>query len=200
VHGGFLQMQGQKMAKSARNIKRVVDLAEQGIDPLAYRLACLGTRYRSEMDFSWEALEGAQLRLTHMRQRMADWAEEPRPDGLSEPGQELDRRFRDAVADDLDLPAALVVLEEARASSEVPGGEKFALLASWDQVLGLDLDRLAREGFEVPEDVQSLVRERDEARRAKDYAGSDAIRDRLTQMGWEVMDTPEGTKVRPKLD
>jgi cysteinyl-tRNA synthetase len=200
VHGGFLQMQGQKMAKSARNIKRVVDLAEQGIDPLAYRLACLGTRYRSEMDFSWEALEGAQLRLTHMRQRMADWAEEPRPDGLSEPGQELDRRFRDAVADDLDLPAALVVLEEARASSEVPGGEKFALLASWDQVLGLDLDRLAREGFEVPEDVQSLVRERDEARRAKDYAGSDTIRDRLTQMGWEVMDTPEGTRVRPKLD
>jgi cysteinyl-tRNA synthetase len=200
VHGGFLQMQGQKMAKSARNIKRVVDLAERGIDPLAYRLLCLGTRYRSEMDFSWEALEGAHLRLTHMRQRMDDWAEEPRPDGFSESGQELDRRFRDAVADDLDLPAALVVLEEARASSEVPGGEKFDLLSSWDQVLGLDLDRLAREGFEVPEDIQTLVRERDEARRARDYARSDAIRDRLTQKGWETMDTPEGTKVRPKLD
>jgi cysteinyl-tRNA synthetase len=200
VHGGFLQMQGQKMAKSARNIKRVVDLADQGIDPLAYRLLCLGTRYRSEMDFSWEALEAAQLRLTHLRQRMADWADEPRPDGFSESGQELDRRFRDALADDLDLPAALVVLEEARASSEIAGGEKFALLSSWDSVLGLDLDRLAREGFEVPEDVQALVRERDEARRARDYTRSDAIRDRLTQMGWEAMDTPEGTKVRPKLD
>jgi cysteinyl-tRNA synthetase len=200
VHGGFLQMQGQKMAKSARNVKRAVDLAEQGIDPLAYRLLCLGIRYRSEMDFSWEALEAAQVRLTHMRQRMADWADEPWPDGFSESGQELDRRFRDALADDLDLPAALVVLEEARASSEIAGGEKFALLSSWDTVLGLDLDRLAREGFEVPEDVQASVQERDEARRARDYARSDAIRDRLTEMGWEVMDTPEGTKVRPKLD
>jgi len=200
VHGGFLQMKGQKMAKSARNIKRVTDLAEQGIDPLAYRLLCFGTRYRSEMDFSWEALEGAQSRLTHFRQRMADWAQEPHSGELSEAAQEFDRRFRDAVADDLDLPAALVVLEEMRASSEVPGSEKFGIISSWDQVLALDLDRLAREGFEIPEDVQVLVRERDQARQAKDYARSDAIRDRLTEMGWEAMDTPEGTKVRPKLD
>jgi cysteinyl-tRNA synthetase len=200
VHGGLLQMKGQKMAKSARNIKRVTDLAEQGIDPLAYRLLCFGTRYRSEMDFSWDALEGAQLRLTHMRQRMAGWADEPKPEQLSEAGREFDRRFRDAVADDLDLPAALVVLEELRASSGVPGGEKYATVSSWDEVLALDLDRLAREGFEIPEDVQALVRERDEARRAKDYARSDAIRDHLTQMGWEAMDTAEGTKVRPKLD
>jgi cysteinyl-tRNA synthetase len=200
VHGGFLQMKGQKMAKSARNIKRVTDLAEQGIDPLAYRLLCFGTRYRSEMDFSWEALEGAQSRLTHFRQRMADWAQEPRSGEPSEAAQEFDRRFRDAVADDLDLPAALVVLEEMRGSSEVPGGEKFGILSSWDQVLALDLDRLAREGFEVPEDVQVLVRERDQARQAKEYARSDAIRDRLTEIGWEAMDTPEGTKVRPKLN
>ncbi|MGH2556100.1 MAG: cysteine--tRNA ligase [Actinomycetota bacterium] len=208
VHGGFLQMSGQKMAKSARNIKRVVDLAEQGIDPLAYRLLCFGTRYKSEMDFSWEALEGAQSRLTHFRQRMADWVNEPPPDGsgqvragaLSEAGQELDGRFRDAIAEDLDLPAALVVVEELRATTEVPGNEKFALLSSWDHVLGLDLGRLAREGFDVPEEIQALVRERDEARQAKDYARSDAIRDRLTEMGWEAMDTAEGTKVRPKLD
>lgn len=207
VHGGFLQMGGQKMAKSAKNIKRVVDLAEQGIDPLSYRLLCFGTRYRSEMDFIWEALEAAQSRLTHFRQRMADWANEPQPDGsggagsgtLSRAGLEFDRRFRDAVAEDIDLPAALVVLEELRASPDVRGNEKFGLFSSWDQVLGLDLGRLAREGFEIPEEVQALVRERDEARQAKDYARSDAIRDRLTDMGWEAMDTPEGTKVRPKL-
>jgi cysteinyl-tRNA synthetase len=208
VHGGFLQMKGQKMAKSAGNIRRVVDLAEHGIDPLAYRLLCFGTRYRSEMDFSWEALEGAQSRLTHFRQRMAGWANEPNPDGsgqagaaaFSEAGLDLDRRFRDAIAEDLDVPAALVVVEELRATTEVSGSEKFALLSSWDQVLGLDLGRLAREGFDVPDEIQALVQERDEARQAKDYARSDAIRDRLTEMGWEAMDTPEGTKVRPKLD
>src|ERR671922_1214720 len=73
VHGGFLQMSGQKIAKSARNIYRVTDLAEEGVDPLAYRLLCFGTRYRSEMDFSWEALEGADRTLTRIRQRMMDW-------------------------------------------------------------------------------------------------------------------------------
>ena len=64
VHGGFLQMGEQKMAKSQGNVLRVPDLAEHGLDPLAYRLLCFGTRYRSEMDFSWEALEGANARLT----------------------------------------------------------------------------------------------------------------------------------------
>ena len=74
VHGGFLQMGRQKMAKSAGNIFRVTDLAEQGVDPLAYRLLCFGTRYRSEMNFNWEALEGQNRRLADLRRRMADWA------------------------------------------------------------------------------------------------------------------------------
>ncbi len=73
VHGGFLQMSGQKMAKSAKNIYRVTDLAEQGIDPLAYRLLCFGTQYRSEMDFSWEALQGQHRRLRELRRHMAAW-------------------------------------------------------------------------------------------------------------------------------
>jgi cysteinyl-tRNA synthetase len=152
------------------------------------------------MDFSREALETARLRLTHVRQRMADWGSGGRPSELSETAQEFDRRFRDALADDLDLPTALVVLEEVRSARDVADGEKYTLLASWDQVLGLDLERLAREGFEIPQEIRALVSERDEARQAKDYARSDAIRNRLTAMGWEVMDTPEGTKVRPKLD
>ncbi len=197
VHGGFLQMAGQKMAKSAKNIYRVTDLGDNGIDPLAYRLLCLGTRYRSEMDFSWEALEGAQSRLVHLRQRMAGWAEAERSASFSEAGQDLDRRFRDAVANDLDMPQALVVMNETASSSAVSDGEKFVLLSSWDQVLGVDLERLAREHWEPGEEIQELVRKRDEARRAKDFATSDAIRDQLTAMGLEVMDTAEGTKVRP---
>jgi cysteinyl-tRNA synthetase len=197
AHGGFLQMAGQKMAKSKKNIYRVTDLSEQGIDPLAYRLLILGSRYRSEMDFSWEALEGAQARLVNLRQRMADWSTAERPAALSPAAQDLDRRFRDAVANDLDMPASLVVLNEA-AGSAVEPGEKYALLSSWDQVLGVDLDRLAREHWEPDPEVKDLVRRRDEARQAKDWSTSDAIRDQLTAMGLEVMDTPEGTKVRPR--
>ncbi|MGZ8607167.1 MAG: cysteine--tRNA ligase [Actinomycetota bacterium] len=197
VHGGFLQMKGKKMAKSEKNVYRVTDLAEQGVDPLAYRLLCFGTRYRSEMDFSWEALEGQHRRLGDLRRRVASWGGTPAPD-LSERALSLDARFRDAVADDLDLPRALVVLSET-VSSDLPEAERLALVTSWDAVLGLDLGRDAREGWEPSGDVLALVAERDAARAGKDYATSDALRDRLQAMGLEVMDSPEGTAVRPRI-
>jgi cysteinyl-tRNA synthetase len=194
VHGGFLQMDGQKMAKSAKNIKRVTDLADEGIDPLAYRLLCFGTRYRSEMEFSRQALEGANRRLAELRRRMASWGP---GGGRSSAAAELDARFRDAIAADLDMPRAVVVLNEA-VSSDLPGSEKYALLASWDDVLALDLERdPLGERWEAPEEVRELVAERDAARAAKDYARSDELRDRLQAMGLEVMDSAGGTEVRP---
>jgi cysteinyl-tRNA synthetase len=198
VHGGFLQMGGQKMAKSARNIYRVPDLADQGIDPLAYRLVLFGTRYRSEMDFNWDALEGANARLTLLRQRMADWAAEPRPDERSDVASQLDRRFRDAVGDDLDMPAAMVVLNEGVTSS-ISGAERYELLESWDSVLGLDLERTALEAWQPTGEMLDLIRRRDAARQAKDFAAADQIRKELQALGLEVMDTPGGTKVRPRV-
>ena len=195
AHGGFLQLSGHKMAKSTGNIARVTDFAEQGLDPLAFRLLCFGTRYRSEMDFSGEAMDAANRTLTRIRQRMEEW-KDPERDGPSPEAKELDARFREAVGDDLDMPSALVVLNET-VSAQIPDGDKYALLSSWDAVLGLDLERLAKRDVEIPSDVQSLVEERDTARASKDFAKSDEIRDRLTEMGWEVMDTDDGTRVRP---
>jgi cysteinyl-tRNA synthetase len=195
VHGGFLQLAGQKMAKSARNIKRVTDLATEGIDPLAYRLMCFGTRYRSEMDFSWETLEAADGRLRQLRHRMAAWGSGEEPS--SEAAKGFDARFRDAVADDLDFPRAVVVMNELVAS-DVPDSEKYGLLASWDAVLGLDLEREATSGWTPTPEMRDAIARRDEARAAKDFATSDRIRGELQEMGLEVMDTPEGTTVRPR--
>jgi cysteinyl-tRNA synthetase len=194
VYGGFLQQSGEKMAKSKQNVTRVTELAEQGYDPLAFRLLCFGVRYRNEMDFSWEALESAQTRLRRLRQRMADWSAAPKPSGLSSAAGDLDRRFREAVADDLDMPRALEVLSEA-VVVDIPDGDRFALLSSWDAVLGLDLARGVG-SEELPEDVRSLVRERDEARAARDFARSDELRERLAEAGYEVMDTAGGTRAR----
>jgi cysteinyl-tRNA synthetase len=194
VHGGFLQMSGQKMAKSAKNIYRVTDLANQGVDPLAYRLLCFGTQYRSELNFSWDALQGEHRRLADVRRRMATWGG---PAPLSDEAKAYDARFREALADDLATPRAMVVLNEV-VGSDLPAGERFALLSSWDRVLGLDLERDARTRWEPTEEISGLVADRDAARAAKDYATSDQIRDRLQAMGLEVMDSPEGTKVRPR--
>ena len=197
VHGGHLRLRGQKIAKSTGNVVRVGDLAEQGIDPLSFRYLTFQTRYRSEMDFSLEAMSGADGKVKHLRQRVLEWADADPPGALSSGGDELDRRFREAVLDDLDMPAALRVLNEA-VSARVPPGEKRSLVSSWDGVLGLDLDRLAREGFQLGPEVEELLRRRDEARAAGDYTTSDGIREQLTGMGLEVMDTPGGTKVRPR--
>ena len=194
-HGGFLQLSGLKMAKSTGNIFRASEIKDRGLDPLSFRLLCFGTRSRSEMDFSWEALEAANRNLTRIRQRMVDWGGGGGPELSPEP-TELDRRFRAAIADDLDTPTTVKVLNET-VSASIPDGNKVTLLTSWDDVLGLDLGRLAREGFDVPDDVQRLVREREDARVARDFARSDEIRDRLTEMGWEVMDSAEGSRVRP---
>ena len=194
VHGGHLRLAAQKMAKSSGNVIRVGDLAAQGFDPLAYRYLTFRTRYRSEMDFTDDAMRDADTQVRRLRRRMVEWGEAAPLGGAAEA---FDGRFRTAIAEDLDLPQALVILNEL-VSSAVPDGEKSALLASWDRVLGLDLAREVGRTYEPPAEVAALVAERDGARARKDYAAGDAIRARLEAMGLEVTDTPAGTAVRPR--
>jgi cysteinyl-tRNA synthetase len=195
VHGGHLRLTGQKMAKSSGNVIRIPELVTMGFDPLSYRYLTFQTRYRSEMDFNEEAMRAADHGVKRLRQRVAEWGEPSAT--LSAEGEDLDRRFRDAVADDLDMPRALVVLNEA-SSSNVSDGEKGALLRSWDAVLGLDLDRDVREAWVPDDEMRRLVAERDAARASKDFARADQIRSSLQAMGLEVRDSPEGTKIRPQ--
>jgi cysteinyl-tRNA synthetase len=148
------------------------------------------------MDFTWDAMEDADRRVTQLRRRMAAWA--PAATALGDAAKGFDARFREALATDLDLPSAVVIVNELVASTEVPDGEKYALLITWDHVLGLDLEREARSLWEPTDEMLNLMAERDTARASKDFADADRLRDRLDGMGLEVMDTPEGTKVRPR--
>jgi cysteinyl-tRNA synthetase len=199
VHGGFLQMGDLKMAKSQGNVIRVPDLAEHGLDPLAYRLLCFGVRYRKELGFSWDALEGANTRLTGYRRWMQEWAAADEPSGQNEEAtKSFDARFREAVGDDLDMPTSLKVLDDAVGTTDLSPADKRELFNAWDRVLALDLDRLTRENWQPSQEMEDLVRRRDEARAAKDFAQADAIRDQLVAMGLEVMDAAEGTTVRPR--
>jgi cysteinyl-tRNA synthetase len=196
VHGGHLRQSGQKIAKSTGNVVRVEDLVEHGVDPLSFRWLTFQTRYRSEMDFSWEAMDAADAKVRQLRRRMADWG--AADEQLGELAKSFDARFRDAVSQDLDMPAAAVVVNALAGDGELAPGEKYALLASWDSVLGLDLEREATSGWEPSEEILALVAGRDAARAVKDYAESDRLRDELVAMGLEVMDTAGGTRVRPR--
>ena len=196
VHGGHLRLAGQKIAKSTGNVVRVHELEERGLDPLSFRWLTFQTQYRSEMDFSWDAMADADRRVKQLRRRMAEWA--PAAEILGEAARGFDARFRGALAEDLAMPQAVVAVNELVSSPAVPDGEKYALLASWDHVLGVDLERDATGAWAPDEAMRAKMAERDSARGLKDYATSDRIRDELAAMGLEVMDTPEGTHVRPR--
>jgi cysteinyl-tRNA synthetase len=195
VHGGHLRLSGMKISKSSGNVIRPYELVERGFDPLAFRWLCFQTQYRGEMDFSWDAMQVADQRIKQLRKHMASWgAAAP---SLGETARDADRRFREVIGNDLHLPGAVTIVNEVDHTPSIPDGERYALLASWDGVLGLDLEREALSGWAPTDEMRSLMAERDEARAAQDYAASDALRDRLVAMGLEVMDSAAGTTVRP---
>jgi cysteinyl-tRNA synthetase len=92
----------------------------------------------------------------------------------------------------------VAIVNELDHSADLPGAQKSGLLLAWDDLLGLDLGRELRSAWEPSDEMRVLVTARDEARAARDYATSDRLRDELAAMGLEVMDTPAGTRVRPR--
>jgi cysteinyl-tRNA synthetase len=187
MHGDFLMLAGARMAKSAGNFLRVAQLEEQGVDPLAFRYLTLQARYRRKLDFSLDLLAGADRAVRQVRERVAEWRSGP--DG---PRADYEERFRAAISDDLDLPSAMALVAEVTRSDLAPGA-KAALLLSWDQVLGLSLDR-ALAPAQLPPGAAELLDQRATARAAKDYATSDRLRSELGAMGVMVTDSPEGQR------
>jgi cysteinyl-tRNA synthetase len=195
MHGGLLMLAGARMAKSAGNFFRVTELEEQGFDPLAFRYLALQAKYRTPLNFSTEGLAGADRALRQLRERVAEWS---RDAGDGGDGDSWDRRFKSALADDLDLPAAMALVAEL-ARSEAHARVKANLLLAWDRVLGLDLDRPTQQAL-LPEGAASLLAARDKARAARDFATSDRLREELAAIGVSVTDTPSGQqwKAAPK--
>ena len=193
MHGGLLMLSGTRMAKSAGNFLRISELEEQGFDPLAFRYLALQAKYRTSLNFTTEAVAGADRALRQLRERVAAWASQP--DGDVAPVREAwDLRFKAAISDDLDLPAAMALVAELGRSSVAPK-TRAELLDSWDQVLGLDLHRSAVQRA-LPPGAAELLAERERARAAKNFKKSDELRERLAAMGVTVADTTQGQRIK----
>src|SRR5438132_2446712 len=193
MHGGLLMLSGARMAKSAGNFFRITELEEQGFDPLAFRYLALQAKYRAPLNFSTDGLAGADRALRQLRERIAGWSAHPGEDIAKVP-EEWESRFRAAIADDLDLPAAMALVAELSRSSVAPP-TKARLLTSWDRVLGLDLRRPAPEGS-LPAGAAELLAAREKARAAKDFARSDQLREELGALGVTVFDTAGGQRIK----
>jgi cysteinyl-tRNA synthetase len=202
MHTAFLTLGASaKMSKSKGGFLTMQVLIDSGYDPLAYRYLCLQAHYRSELALSWTwnddgktgsapSLDTAAATLKRLYDRVAREDDEP----LSDPN-EYAKAFQeviDALTDDLNVPRAVGVLHSY-------GSPR--LWREFDAVLGLDFEKNAvlreEEAQEVPESVERLLAERQEARKNRDFARADAIRSELAAQGWEIADTPEGAKVKP---
>jgi len=195
LHGEFMTVDGRRMGKSEGNAYLVDDLLARGFDPLAFRYLCLNTHYRVKLNFTWEALEGAQRALERLREHVRSYKAAVE----IEQGRvlrEAKYAFFEAINDDLNLPAALGVLWDL-VRSEAEPLDKLATLFEFDKVLGLRLAEI-RTGaeLEVPAQVRRLLEEREELRRQKKFQEADLLRAKILELGYEVMDTPNGPRVR----
>lgn len=190
VHHAFLTVGGQKMSKSLGNFIRVSDVVEKGFDPLVLRYLFLTTHYRKQINFTWEALEGAQTALSKLRQLVAGW-EEPAI-GCAE----FEGKFKEAIEDDLNMPEALAIVWEM-AKSDYPGKAKKKSILKFDEVLGLNLKESTKiRSYEVTNEIKELLEKREELRKEKRFEEADKVREQIEAKGYEVEDTLEGSKVR----
>lgn len=201
LHGEFLVMNKAKMAKSAGNFLTLAVLEEKGYDPLDYRYFCLGGHYRSQLQFSWESLDSAKTARNNLVEKIKTLMENSTKiplDSVSEAAEKYLEDFRTSISEDLNLPKVLAVVWTLLKDSALSDSEKITLLLDFDRVLGLDLERKADSNDnnknEIDQKVFDLIKEREEARKAKDFAKSDEIRDLLKEMGIAIKDTADGTK------
>ena len=187
MHGYFLLANDAKMAKSAGEFLRVGALAERGYDPLAFRYLCLTGHYRTQLNFTWEALDAATTGLARMRTSFHALARGD--EALPDPNAVA--RFTTHVNDDLNTPRALAVAWDVL-RGDMADAAKHATLARFDEVFGLGLAGWSPKQEEVPGAVGALAKARADARKARNWAEADRLRTELHAAGWEMEDRADG--------
>jgi len=201
LHSAHLLVEGQKMSKSLGNFYTIRDLIARGFTGREIRYALLRVNYRLQLNFTFDGMVEARqslLRLDEWTQRLRDLAADVAPDKDYVPA--TSDSFFAALDDDLNISAALAELfKQIRTSNqlmdanELKPAQAAALLQWWDninQVLQIQPDEET-----IPSEAQELLQQRAAARTAKDWAQSDALRQKIAELGWTVKDTKDGQKM-----
>ncbi|MDB6225640.1 cysteine--tRNA ligase [Lactobacillus amylovorus] len=213
LHNGFVTVgkDQEKMSKSLHNFVTVHDILKE-VDPQVLRFFMASVQYRRQINYSEENLKQAATildrfknTLTNINYRLEDdTASEAVPD-LAKAIEETEQKFVTAMDDDFNVQNALTAIYDllpavnANANSEKADKETLTLfekkLAAWLLVFGVDTEKLcAQNAGSNDDEIEELVKKRDEARANKDWATSDKLRDQLKEMGITIQDTPQGTR------
>jgi cysteinyl-tRNA synthetase len=207
LHNEHLLVEGKKMAKKFGNFYTLRDLLGKGYDPIVIRFLLLTTHYRAQLNFTFEGLDataGAVERLRNFVRRLGDANRKGSGGRVAELVRWVQASFGEAMDDDLNISVALGALFDfvrevnalldADVVSRSEADEIGALMRGFDGVLGVIGEAEMEEA--LPKEAEELIRRREEARKAKDWARADALRLRLRKMGVVVEDTPQGVRWR----
>lgn len=213
MHNGFVTVgaDAEKMSKSLHNFVTVHDLLQE-VDPQVLRFFMASVQYRRQINYSTENLKQAQIILqrfkntfNNLEYRLKDESDSEKSESLVAKIKDTEQKFVTAMDDDFNVQNALTaiydLLPEINANINAKNADKDALkkaaklLTNWLAVFGIDVKSLITvEDQNEDEQVQRLIKKREEARKNKDWAQSDALRDELKKMGITVEDTPQGTR------
>ena len=193
-HNEHLMDESGKMSKSKGAVLSVSLLKEKGYDPIAFRFMCLGSNYRKQLVFSYDALDQAQNTLNKLRSKINNLSVEG--DFDSNKFDFYNNKFTDALCDDLNTSNALTVIYDILKDNSINDNTKLELISSFDKVLSLDLVNNGVEEIDntLLEYINKKIEERVEAKNNKNYSLADSIRNELTEKGIKLIDTKEGTK------
>ena len=189
-----------KMSKSKGEFLTVSLLEQKGYDPLVYRLFCLLSHYRKSLVFTWENLDNAKVQYQKILTRTASLFKDDGGNIDFVMLRDLLRSFTDALDNDINTSNAITALYDVF-KADTNNKTKLKAIEEMDRVLSLDIIKNAKEmeseseQAELPEDVAQLVKRRAQARKEKDFALADELRDKITALGYKIEETRQGTKV-----
>ena len=188
MHGAFLTYHGEKISKSKGGLYTIFELQERGFQPLYFRYLCLTTHYRKPLEFSMEKLKFAENSIERLKNLISELKDDKKIN------KKYLAEFEKAISDDLNIPNALQTIWNLLRDENAEG--KFQTAKKMDFVLGLDL--FENFGFQIPEKIISLARERQKFREEKNWKKSDEIRKKINELGYIIEDNESGFLLKKK--
>lgn len=183
VHNGFLMVEGEKMSKSLGNFFTVRQMLDKGIDGSVIRYVFLMTHYRKPIDFAQKAIDDAAYAIEKFCSLELDQVQ-----------GEIDEEILEALLDDINTPLALAIVHERLKEYHKTNNKKLISSIKWAlSTLGIKLPK--REEIEIPKEVKELAERRLEAKKNKEYALADRLRDKILASGFRIEDTKDGNKI-----
>lgn len=197
LHNEWLLIDGKKMSKSTGNFLTVEDLVKKGFSPLALRYLILNSHYKTGLNFTLDSLKASEVALTKLKE-LANSFKNNKRSNLSSVDSTKINNFREefisSLAEDINISKALAVTWQM-VKSNIPSEDKYDLLSSFDEVLGLDLTKT--EEFQIPDEIKLQSDKREELKKLGNYKEADKIRKEILNKGYKLEDTKEGVVIKP---